>query len=197
MTNASKPGGALLELLMSRRSVKPVAMTTPGPTDAELEQILTVAARVPDHKKLAPWRFMIFAGEARAKFGQILVEACRAEDTMPPSDVRLETERTRFLRAPVVVGVVSRVVETKGAPAWEQELSCGAACMNMCVAANALGYGTSWLTEWYSYSPVVTARLGLAQNERLAGFVYIGTATERQPDRERPALGSIVSHWNG
>ncbi len=197
MTNASKPGGALLELLMSRRSVKPVAMTTPGPTDAELEQILTVAARVPDHKKLAPWRFMIFAGEARAKFGQILVEACRAEDTMPPSDVRLETERTRFLRAPVVVGVVSRVVETKGAPAWEQELSCGAACMNMCVAANALGYGTSWLTEWYSYSPVVTARLGLAQNERLAGFVYIGTATERQPDRERPALASIVSHWNG
>ena len=197
MISAPMPDQETLRLLLSRRSVKPIAMTSPGPTDVELEQILTAAARVPDHKKLAPWRFMIFAGDARAKFGQILVDACKAEDTMPPSDVRLETERTRFLRAPVVVGVVSRIVETKGAPQWEQELSCGAACMNMCLAANALGYGTSWLTEWYSYSPMVALKLDLAANERLAGFVYIGTATERQPDRDRPSLAAIVSHWNG
>ena len=197
MISSPMPDKETLRLLLSRRSVKPIAMTSPGPTDVELEQILTAAARVPDHKKLAPWRFMIFTGDARAKFGQILVDACKVEDTMPPSDVRLETERTRFLRAPIVVGVVSRIVEIKGAPQWEQELSCGAACMNMCLAANALGYGTSWLTEWYSYSPMVSAKLGLAANERLAGFVYIGTATERQPDRERPLLAAIVSHWNG
>jgi nitroreductase len=197
MTSMPKDGSAMLELLLRRRSVKPIAMSAPGPTAAELDQILTAAARVPDHKKLAPWRFIVFAGEARSKFGHVLADACKAEDTMPPSEVRLEAERTRFLRAPIVVGVVSRIVEVKGAPQWEQELSCGAACMNMCLAANALGYGTSWLTEWYSYSPMVVARLALAANERLAGFVYIGTATEQQPDRDRPALASIVSHWNG
>ena len=197
MTNSALAEHSMLDLLLTRRSVKPIAMSAPGPSAAEIEIILTAAARVPDHKKLTPWRFVMFAGEARAKFGHVLVEACKAEDTTPPSDVRLETERTRFLRAPLVVGVVSRIVETKGAPTWEQELSCGAVCMNMCLAANALGYGTCWLTEWYSYSPMVTAKLGLAQNERMAGFVYIGTATERQPDRDRPALPSIVSHWHG
>ncbi len=197
MNTISRQNGAALELLLRRRSVKPIAMMAPGPTDAELDQILTAAARVPDHKKLVPWRFLLFTGEAREKFGQALVAACKAEDEMTPSEFRLETERTRFLRAPVVVGVVSRIVETKGAPRWEQELSCGAVCMNMCLAANALGYGTSWLTEWYSYSPMIIASLGLAQNERMAGFVYIGTATEQQPDRDRPALASIVSHWIG
>ena len=197
MTSVPKDGSAMLELLLRRRSVKPIAMSAPGPSAPELDQILTAAARVPDHKKLTPWRFIVFAGEARKQFGAVLAEACKAEDGMTPSDVRLDAERTRFLRAPVVVGVVSRIVEVKGAPRWEQELSCGAACMNMCLAANALGYGTCWLTEWYSYSPMVAARLTLAANERLAGFVYIGTAIERQPDRDRPALASIVSHWNG
>jgi nitroreductase len=188
---------ATLALLLARRSVKPVAMAAPGPTDAQLELILTAGARVPDHKKIVPWRFIVFSGEARAAFGAVLAEACKAEEATPPSAVRLEMERTRFLRAPSVIGVVSRVTDVQGAPRWEQELSCGAACMNLCIAANALGFGTSWITEWYSYSPLVVARLGLANNERLAGFVYIGTATERQPDRDRPALASIVTRWQG
>ena len=195
MSSTPHSDNGMIKLLMHRRSVKPAAMTTPGPSDAELNTIISVAARVPDHKKLTPWRFLIFAGAARAAFGQVLADACKAEDTIPPSDVRLETERTRFLRAPLVVGVVSRVVDTKGAPQWEQELSAGAACMNLCLAANAHGYGTCWLTEWYSYSPYVTAKLKLAANERMAGFVYIGTAVEQQLDRERPALESIVSNW--
>jgi nitroreductase len=187
----------MLALLLARRSVKPIAMAAPGPNDAELAQILTAAARVPDHKKLTPWRFIVFAGDARRQFGEVLASACLAEDAQTPSPVRLETERTRFLRAPLVVGVVSRFVETPGAPRWEQELSGGAACMNLCLAANALGFGTCWLTEWYSYSPRVAQALSLAGNERMAGFVYIGTATERQPDRDRPVLASIVSHWHG
>ncbi len=184
-----------LELLLGRRSVKPMHMALPGPSPSQLDSILTAAARVPDHKKLVPWRFVVFEGDARTAFGRILVEGCKAAETTPPSEVRMETERTRFLRAPIVIGVVSRVVEVSGAPEWEQVLSCGAACMNLSLAANALGFGACWLTEWYSYSPHVIAAMKLAPNERLAGFVYIGTATERQPERERPALASIVTRW--
>ena len=194
-TSLRSSDNSFLDLLLSRRSVKPAAMAEPGPSEAQLEQILTAASRVPDHKKLTPWRFIVFAGAARAAFGEVLADACKAEEASPPSEVRLEFERTRFLRAPVVIGVVSRVVDVAGAPHWEQQLSCGAACFNMCLAANSMGFGTSWLTEWCAYSPMVAARLGLGGNERMAGFVYIGTAIERQPDRERPALSSIVSRW--
>ena len=185
-----------LELLLKRRSVKPIMMTEPGPSPAELEAILTAAARVPDHKKLAPWRFILFEGEARADFGRVLLKALRAEEREAPSAARLETERTRLMRAPTVVAVISRVTPNPAAPEWEQVLSCGAACFNLCLAANALGYGTSWITEWYSYSRTVQAALGLERNERIAGFIYIGTAKELQPDRDRPQLDQIVSRWN-
>ena len=110
--------------------------------------------------------------------------------------MRLETERNRLTRAPLVIAAISRVVPSTGAPEWEQLLSAGAACFNLCLAANAQGFGTCWITEWYSYSPRVRAALKLADNERIAGFIYIGTATERQTDRDRPALASIVSRWS-
>lgn len=185
----------LLDLLLRRRSVKPALMVEPGPDESQLRAILTAAARVPDHKKLAPWRFIVFSGAARAKFGDVLAATCAAEEASPPSEVRLETERGRFLHAPVVVGVVSRVTPVTGAPEWEQVLSCGAACFNLCLAANALGFATNWLTGWYSYSPGVSAHLKLAANERIAGFIYIGTATEVPADRERPDLAAIVSRY--
>lgn len=184
-----------LTLLKTRRSAKAAQLTEPGPSSEELETILTCAARVPDHKRVVPWRFIVFEGDARRRFGEVLAQALVAEDKEVPSQVRLETERGRLLRAPTVVCVVSRVVPTPGAPEWEQILSCGAAAFNLCLAANALGYGTCWITEWYSYSPGVRAALGLTENERAAGFVYIGTAKERQPDRERPVLSGIVSRW--
>ncbi|MFM9942420.1 MAG: nitroreductase [Hyphomicrobiaceae bacterium] len=186
-----------LSLLTTRRSVKAASLAAPGPTPAELEQILTCAARVPDHKKLVPWRFMLFEGEARATFGEVLARTLAAEEKEPPSTVRLETERGRFLRAPLVIAVVSRVVPSSGAPEWEQILSAGAATFNVCVAANALGFGTCWITEWYAYSPGVRRAMGLAENERVAGFVYVGTPAERQPDRDRPRLADIVTHWRG
>jgi nitroreductase len=186
-----------LELLSARRSAKAALLSEPGPSATELDTILTIAARVPDHKRLVPWRFIVFEGEARARFGEVLARTLAAEDAEPPSPVRLETERHRLLRAPVVVAVISRVVETKGAPEWEQVLSCGAAAFNLCLAANAHGYGTCWITEWYAYSKGVAAALGLAHNERVAGFVYIGTEAEKQADRERPTMASIVSHWLG
>jgi len=184
-----------LELLKTRRSAKAALLLEPGPSPAELDTILGCAARVPDHKRVVPWRFIVFEGDARRAFGERLAHALAAEDSEPPSQMRLETERGRLLRAPTVVCVVSRVVPTPGAPEWEQILSCGAAAFNLCLAANALGYGTCWITEWYSYSPGVRAALKLQDNERVAGFVYIGQAKERQPDRERPVLSHIVSRW--
>lgn len=167
----------------------------PGPTPVQLDTILTAAARVPDHKKLVPWRFIVFEGEARNNFGRVLREVCATEEKEPPSATRLEIERTRLLRAPTVVTVISRTTPNPAAPEWEQVLSCGAACQNLCLAANAMGFGTCWITEWYAYSPGVRSALGLAENEKVAGFIYIGTAKERQADRERPGLTTITSRW--
>ncbi len=187
----------VLEFLQKRRSAKPALLTEPGPSADQLATILTVAARVPDHKKVEPWRFIVFEGPSRAQFGEVIADACRAEDKMEPSETRLATERQRLLRAPTVVVVVSRVKPTPGAPEIEQVLSCGAACMNLCLAANALGFGTSWITEWISFSPRVRDALALAENEKVAGFIYIGTERERQTDRDRPALEAIVTRWQG
>lgn len=187
----------VIAFLSARRSVKPDRLAEPGPTSAELDTILTIAARVPDHKKLVPWRFIVLEGEARARLGEVVAEACIAAEKEPPSHVRLQTERTRLMRAPVVIAVVSRVTAHRSAPDWEQILSAGAACFNLCLAANALGYGTSWITEWIAYNEAVGAALHLAGHERIAGFIYIGTPMERPDERERPALADIVSRWHG
>jgi nitroreductase len=183
-----------LDHLLSRRSVSANSLTEPGPSAAELELILTAAARVPDHKKLVPWRFVLFQGSARESFGQVLAEVCRAEET-DPGAFRLQNEAKRFLRAPLVIAVISRITDNPAAPEWGQILSAGAACQNLIVAATALGFGVQWITEWYSYSPGVRRALGLADNERVAGFVYIGTPKEKPEDRERPQLADIVTSW--
>jgi nitroreductase len=186
-----------IDLLLKRRSAKPAMLAAPGPTSEQLTTILTAAVRVPDHKKLEPWRFIVFEGEARAAFGRVLLKACLAEEKETPTAGRLEMERMRLLRSPTVIAVISRATPNPAAPEWEQILSCGAACFNLCLAATALGFGTCWITEWYAYSAGVRAALKLAANERIAGFVYIGTAKECQPERERPLLAKIVSRWTG
>jgi len=188
---------AIIDFLSRRRSVKPDKLTAPAPSAAELETILTIASRVPDHKKLSPWRFIVIEGDARARLGEVVAEACIATEKEPPSHVRLETERGRFMRAPMVIAVVSRVTPHRSAPEWEQVLSAGAACLNLCLAANALGYGTSWISEWVAYNQTIGAALGLAENERIAGFIYVGTPVDRPEERERPALADIVTRWNG
>lgn len=171
--------------------------TGKGPSADELTRILTIAARVPDHKKLNPWRFIVFSGDARGLAGELFARACAAEDKQEPSEKRLQTERERFQRAPLVVAVVSSIVDKPGAPEWEQVLSSGAAAFNLCLAANAMGYGTCWITEWIAYSPIVMEGLGIGENERITGFVYIGETTERQGDRDRPDLTDIVTYWQG
>lgn len=186
----------LLNQLLTRRSAKVAALKEPGPTPQQLEQILTVAARVPDHKRVVPWRFIVFDGEARAQFGNVLADVVARESTDPPSPVRLDTERKRFLQAPLVVALVFRHVPTPGAPELEQLMSCGAAGMNLVHAAHAMGFGANWVTGWAAFSPGIHAALKLAPNEKVAGFIYIGTPGERQEERERPALSSVVSRWH-
>jgi nitroreductase len=183
---------AVLRHLRQRRSVSAAALTGPGPDRATLEAMLTIAARVPDHKKLAPWRFIVLEGDARAAFGESLRRICAANEP-DASPVRLETERSRFLRAPVVVAVVSSPVAHPAAPEWEQLLSAGAVCLNLLHASAAMGFGAQWITEWYGYDVAVKAAFGLAGHESFAGFVYIGTPTEQPADRERPDLGAITS----
>lgn len=183
----------VLDLLLQRRSVK--QLSEPGPTHEQLDAILTAAARVPDHKGLAPWRFLIIDGEARAKFGAMLADVLAREEKEPPSPVRLDTERQRMLGAPLTIAVISRVKETPGAPEWEQVLSSGAACQNLVIAANALGFGTNWVTRWFAYSASVRAAMGLAPDERVAGFIHIGTPKERQADRKRPVLSDVVKRY--
>ena len=156
--------------------------------------MLRAGSRVPDHKKLVPWRFILFQGEARGAFGKVLAEVCRAEEN-DCGKFRLENEAKRFKRAPVVIAVISRVVKNPAAPEWEQILSAGAACQNLILAATALGYGAQWITEWYGYSKGVRQALHLAENERVAGFVYIGSVKEKPDDRERPKLSDIVASW--
>jgi nitroreductase len=184
----------ILQHLLSRRSVAANMLAEPGPDASAIETILTAAARVPDHKKLAPWRFILFQGEARARFGAVLADALRSREP-DVSASRLEFEAQRFLRAPLVVAVISSVVDNPAAPEWEQLLSAGAACQNLIVAATALGFGAQWITEWYAYDDEVRGALGLAGNERVAGFIYIGTAVAQPAERERPDLKDIVSAY--
>ncbi|MDQ0469044.1 nitroreductase family protein [Labrys wisconsinensis] len=183
-----------IDLLKIRRSVPPAFLAEPGPDAAQLETLLTIAARVPDHGKLHPWRFIVYAGEAKAKAGRIIEEAFHAGN--PDADTAaLKKEATRFA-APLIIGVVSTAAPHVKIPVWEQELSAGAVCANLVVAATALGFGASWLTGWFAYDAEVLARLGIEPHERVAGFVHVGTPTEVVPDRPRPALGEIVSHFS-
>ena len=186
--------GGPLDLLLTRRSGSAKAMTAPGPDAAQLDTILTAATRVPDHGKLAPWRFILLEGEARAQFGQRAAEVFRARhpDAIPEL---VALEEKRFLRAPTVVVVVSRAEGNAKVPEWEQVLSAGASAMTMLLAAHALGFAGSWLTEWLAYDDAVKPLLGLAPRERIAGFVYLGTPAAPLEDRPRPPLDTIVSRW--
>jgi nitroreductase len=183
-----------IELLKTRRSMKPREMTGPGPSPAELDTILTIGARVPDHGKLAPWRFIVFEGEARARAGDVIAKVfARKNPGAPAPDI--EVEKRRLTDAPLVIGVVSFTRPHPKVPPWEQELSAGASAMNIVTAANGLGYVASWLTGWMAFDRDVLDRLGLAAHEKMAGFVHIGHATRPTEDRDRPLLSDIVTRF--
>lgn len=183
-----------VDLLLSRRSGSAKRMKGPGPSPEQIRTLIACAARVPDHGKLTPWRFVIFQGEARAAFGEILVHALKSTEPGAAED-RVAQERTRLLRAPVVVAAVSHVREGIPIPEWEQILSAGAACQTLCIAAHAMGFVANWITEWYAYDPVVREALGLKSGERIAGFIYIGHPAEPLIDRPRPDIDLIATDW--
>ncbi len=174
--------------------MKPIELTGPGPSPAQLETLLTVAARVPDHGKLTPWRFIVFEGEPRRAVGEAIAKAFQADHPDATAD-QIEFERNRLARAPLVIAVVSRAAPHQKIPEWEQLMSAGAATMNLVTAAHALGFAANWLTEWYAYDRRVLDALGLAPNERIAGFVHIGTPVRPPEDRPRPALSDIVTRY--
>jgi nitroreductase len=183
-----------LELLKTRRSIKPMEMTGPAPTAADIETILTIASRVPDHGKLAPWRFLVFEGDARKAAGEHIAAVFKANNAAAtPDQIAFETQR--LARAPLVIGVVSRAAPHAKIPEWEQQMSAGASAMLLVTAAHALGYAASWLTEWYAYDRAVLDAFGLSANERMTGYVHIGRPARPPEDRERPKLESVVTYY--
>jgi len=183
-----------IELLKTRRSLKPREMTGPGPSPAELETILTIGARVPDHGKLAPWRFIVFEGDARLRAGEIIAKVF-AQNNPQATATDLEIEKKRLTDAPLVIGVVSFTRPHPKVPAFEQELSAGASAMNIVTAATALGYGAAWLTGWFAFDRNVLDGFGLNADEKLAGLIHIGTPSRPNEDRPRPNLSEIVTRF--
>ena len=183
-----------LDLLKTRRSIKPIELGGPAPSASEIETLLTVASRVPDHGKLTPWRFIIFEGDARLAAGDKIAAAFR-EKRPDATPEQIEFERKRLARAPVVIAVVSRAAPHVKIPEWEQIMSAGAAATSLVMAAHAMGFAASWLTEWYAYERAVLDELGLQPNERIAGFVHIGRPIKGTEDRPRPPLSEIVTRY--
>jgi len=183
-------------LLATRRSAKPRDMIAPGPDAGQLRRILEAAMRVPDHGKLNPWRFVIIEADQRPAFADLLEQAYRAEK---PDAGRLELEAmVQFAhQAPVKVAVLSTPTENSSIPLWEQQLSAGAACMNLLLATHAAGFVGSWLTGWPAYNGAVLASLGGAPTDRIAGFLFLGSPSRPLEERPRPAYEAVVSTWKG
>ena len=187
---------AVIDLLLARRSAPIHELAQPAPSEGELEIILRAATRVPDHGQLAPWRFILYRGEARERVGQMLAELAEEREGSL-NEARRQQELTRFSRAPLVIGVVSSPKESIKIPQWEMFLSGGMVAMNLMIAANALGYHTNIITNWYSDVEDGRRILGLAPYERVVGFVHIGTHPGGTPDRRRPEVASLVSDYEG
>ena len=183
-----------LDLLRTRRSVKVAQLASPGPTEEETRTLLEIATRVPDHGKLAPWKFVLLREAGQKKLGNLCADIFMALHKEEATEKHHAFEAARFTRAPLVVAVLSTPIRGR-IPLWEQELSAGAACMNMLHAAHAMGYAAQWLSEWPCYEEKVCEALGGGKEDRIAGFVYIGTAAENPDERDRPSFDDVVSDW--
>lgn len=191
-----RPSSAARDLIGLRRSATKTTLAAPGPTGEALNELLETASRVPDHRRLGPWRYIVLEGDARARFGMAAVDIQKTE-TPNATDKMLETTKTALLRAPTVVCVISSPKDcVRGTPKWEQELSVGALCQNLLLAANASGWAGIWLTEWLSYSEGINNLLGLSERERVAGYIYLGTATAHPQERMRPDISERITVWS-
>lgn len=183
---------SLSAFFATRRSGKPRDMVAPGPDAAQLRRILAAAMRVPDHGKLAPWRFVVVGADQRDAFADLLHRAYR-EGRPEPGRQEIASIEEFARQAPALVVVISAADRSSAIPAWEQELSAGAACMNLLNAAHAEGFVGGWLTGWASYSD--TVRAAFAPEGRIAGFIFLGTPGRELQERPRPDYGAVVSDW--
>lgn len=179
----------MLQRLRTRRSAPAQSLAAPGPDAAQLDALLEIAARTPDHGKLFPWRFVVIEGDAKARLVESLTHLAESQ----PDPAKAATVLAKLANPPVTVLVVSRSTPDHKVPVWEQELSAGAVCMNLEHAADAMGFSASWITDWYAYDERARGRLGLDYDEKVAGFVHIGTLAEGPAERVRPEMGAIVS----
>jgi nitroreductase len=184
------PSPETLAFLARRRSASALALRPPAPDEAELRGLLALAARAPDHGKLAPWRFVVLKDDGKAAFTQALETIAQAR----PDAAKAVAKLGKIKVPPLCVAVISRTIAGE-IPEWEQRLSAGAVCALLVVATQAMGYGANWITDWYAYDAAAGRLLGLADGEQVAGFVQIGTAAEAPLERVRPDLGAIVSVW--
>lgn len=180
----------VLAFLSRRRSASAMALSAPGPSREQLDDLLRIAARVPDHGKINPWRFLILEGAAKDDLVGRLQVLAQARNNAPKALASL----AKLRNPPLAVAVISSPVEAP-IPLWEQHMSAGAVCATLLNAATAMGYGANWITDWYAYDKEARALLGLGQNERVAGFVYMGTAVEAPPERVRPDTAALTRYW--
>lgn len=183
-----------LMFLNGRRSVPARQLEAPAPGAAVLERMLAAAVRVPDHGKRVPWRFVRIAGEARAAFGEALV--ARALERDPGAGAAtLDKDRNRF-HAPLAIAVVARLGPDDKIPEAERFASACCVCFALLMAAQAEGFGAQWLTGWPAYDDAILRLLGLGADERIAGFIHIGTPKIEAPERERPAPLALLTDWS-
>ncbi len=186
---------SLLSYLATRRSCRPRDLVEPGPDSSQLRQILEIAARTPDHGKLFPWRFVHIAADRRPAFAEMLQAAYRAGKSEVPARLELEAVQRFATQAPELIVLLSSPIEGHKIPVWEQQLSGGAAAMNLLHAAAALGFGGGWVTGWAAYSPPVLEALGGRPSERIVGFFFLGTGSVELEERPRPVLEQVVREW--
>lgn len=190
----------LLHFLSNRRSTATGLLTAPGPTAEQLKEILTIGLRVPDHGKLEPWRLIVVQGDARLVLGKRLAEDFYAEKNTlalaPEQQQKLTNIITNSVTdVPLMIYVVSSPLKEHRIPEDEQLLSAGAVCMNILWAANAIGYGANWISGWLAYSAQAKKTIGIKEDEKIAGVIFIGTSSNHNPDRKRPNLEEKVSYW--
>ena len=179
----------LLDILARRRSSPAQTLGAPGPNPAQVADLIALAARAPDHGKLAPWRFVVIEPEPKAR----LVEALTKLAASQPNPDQALAKLAKLASAPITIMVVSKPVESPKVPEWEQVLSSGAVCTLMLLAAHGMGFGANWITDWYAYEAASRPLLGLAEGERVAGFIHIGTPPEAPLERARPDIAALTS----
>ena len=185
-----EPAQAVVDFLAKRRSASAMTLAAPGPDEAQLADLLRLAARVPDHGKLSPWRFVILRGPAKDAFAEQITALADSQ----ANPVKANAALRKLTRPPVAVAVISRYIPGE-IPEWEQRQSASAVCQQMLLAAAAMGWGANWITDWYSYDPRAKTILGVADGELVAGFLYLGTSTEAPQERVRPDVAAITTTW--